>query len=176
MNTKSFDNNFMEKVMEEEAWKKLSSDFPWTEKLLDKYQDKVDWEEVSGNSHVVWTPSMLEKFKREIDWTQFSDRSSEVLMTTENLERFKEYWDWKALSGNDSLDWSIQLIERFADYWDWERLINRYGMDSVMLNSQFFEKFQNYIPVSKLKDSKLWDNMIEEEKRKIVTRIVSEMN
>ena len=72
MNTKAFENSFMEKVMEDEAWKKLSEDFPWTEKMLEKYQDKVDWEEVSGNWRITWTPSMLDKFKRRIDWSKLS--------------------------------------------------------------------------------------------------------
>ena len=66
MNTKSFNNNFMEKIMEDEAWKKLSSDFPWTEKMLEKFQNKVDWEEVSNNYNMLWTPSMLDKFKWKI--------------------------------------------------------------------------------------------------------------
>ena len=66
MNTKAFENSFMEKVMEDEAWKDLSGNFPWTEKMLEKYQDKVDWAEVSGNWHIIWTPSMLDKFKRRI--------------------------------------------------------------------------------------------------------------
>ena len=174
MNTKSFNNNFMEKVMEDEAWKKLSSDFPWTETMLEKYQNKVDWEEVSNNYNMLWTPSMLDKFKWKINWHQLSSRSSEALMTTENIERFKDYWDWKELSGNDSLAWSEQLIERFIDYWDWERLLNNYRLDNKILNNKFFEKYQDRIPASKLQNSNLWDNMVEEEKRKIIARIVSE--
>ena len=86
--------------MEDEAWKKLSSDFPWTERMLEKYRNKVDWEEVSNNYNMLWTPSMLDKFKWKINWHQLSSRSSEALMITENIERFKDYWDWKELSGN----------------------------------------------------------------------------
>ena len=175
MNTKAFENSFMEKVMEDEAWKKLSGDFPWTEKMLEKYQDKVDWAEVSGNWHIIWTPSMLEKFKHRIDWSQLSGREVETLMITENIERFKDYWDWKELSNNDALEWSHQLIERFIDYWDWEKLINSYKLSEIMLNSQFFEKHQAHIPVSKLQGSRLWDNMVEEERRKITIRMVSEV-
>lgn len=174
MNTKAFDNNFMEKVMEDEAWKKLSSDFPWTEKMLEKFQDKVDWKEVSENRNIVWTPSMLDKFKRRIDWAELSSVESEALMITENIERYKDYWDWKALSRNDALAWSYTLIERFIDYWDWENLINNYRLDHIMLDGKFFEKFQDRIPASKLQNSSLWYNLVEEEKRKIVARIVSE--
>ena len=174
MNTKAFENSFMEKVMEDEAWKKLSEDFPWTEKMLEKYQDKLDWTKVSMNWRITWTPSMLDKFKRRIDWSKLSGREEETLMATENIERFKDYWDWKELSGNDSLAWSEQLIERFIDYWDWERLLNNYRLDNKILNNKFFEKYQDRIPASKLQNSNLWDNMVEEEKRKIIARIVAE--
>ena len=75
--------------MEDEAWKKLSSDFPWTERMLEKYRNKVDWEEVSNNYNMLWTPSMLDKFKWKINWHQLSSRSSEALMITENIERFE---------------------------------------------------------------------------------------
>ena len=174
MNTKAFENSFMEKVMEDEAWKKLSEDFPWTEKMLEKYQDKVDWEEVSGNWHIIWTPSMLDKFKRRIDWSKLSGREEETLMATENIERFKDYWDWKELSNNDALEWSIPLIELFIDYWDWERLINSYKLSETMLDSKFFERFKDHIPASKLQDSRLWDNMVEAKKKKVMAQIVSE--
>lgn len=174
MNTKAFENSFMEKVMEDEVWKKLSGDFAWTEKMLEKYQDKLDWEEVSGNWHIIWTAPMLDKFKRRIDWSQLSRREEETLMVTENIERFKDYWDWKELSNNDALEWSYELIERFIDYWDWERLINSYKLSETMFDSKFFERFQDHIPSSELENSNLWYNMVEEEKKKIIARIMSE--
>ncbi len=80
-------------ILDEEAWQKLSVEFPWSEQLLEKYQDKVDWKAVSVNDNMVWTASMLEKFKHFIDWDQLSRCTHQCILTAEMLERFKEYWN-----------------------------------------------------------------------------------
>ena len=49
-----------------------------------------------------------------------------------------------------------------------------YTLDKSMLNSKFFNKYQDYISVEELEDSNLWENMVQEEKRKLMVRIVSE--
>ena len=65
MATKNWNNDFMAKVLEEAAWKELSSEFAWNEQLLEKYKDKVVWKEISDNSNILWTVSMIEKFKNK---------------------------------------------------------------------------------------------------------------
>ena len=35
------------RMMDDAAWKELSKDFPWTELLLEKYMNYVDWKEIS---------------------------------------------------------------------------------------------------------------------------------
>ena len=66
MATKNWNNDFMAKVLEEAAWKELSSEFAWNEQLLEKYKDKVVWKEISDNSNILWTVSMIEKFKNKV--------------------------------------------------------------------------------------------------------------
>ena len=34
------------RMMDDAAWKELSKDFPWTEQLLEKYMNYVDWKEI----------------------------------------------------------------------------------------------------------------------------------
>ena len=58
MATKNWNNDFMAKVLEEAAWKELSSEFAWNEQLLEKYKDKVAWKEISDNSNILWTVSI----------------------------------------------------------------------------------------------------------------------
>ena len=43
----------MAQMMEEEAWKDLSGSFGFTLQMLEKYQDRLDWEEVSENTNIV---------------------------------------------------------------------------------------------------------------------------
>ena len=52
---KTLSNEFMQKIATEKAWEKLSEDFNWSESLLEKYQDKVDWRLVSENTSIQWT-------------------------------------------------------------------------------------------------------------------------
>lgn len=69
------------RMMDEEAWKELSKDFPWTEQLLEKYMNYVDWKEISENIDVVWTKSLLENFKHKLDWHKLSSNNSPLLFT-----------------------------------------------------------------------------------------------
>ena len=71
MTTKNWNNDFMAKVLEEAAWKELSSEFAWNEQLLEKYKNKVSWKEISGNRNIIWTTSMIEKFKNKVGWEEF---------------------------------------------------------------------------------------------------------
>ena len=164
------DDNFMHQSFDEEAWRQLSGEFPWSEQLLEKYQDKVDWKAVSVNDNMVWTASMLEKFKHFIDWDQLSRCTHQCILTAEMLERFKEYWNWGELSRNDCFDLDYELIDRFIDRWDWTALIDRYD-ESNLFNYEFLERYGAYIPASALRSSNLWRNIVEERKWQLAREI-----
>lgn len=66
MAAKNWNNDLMAKVLEEAAWKELSSEFAWNEQMLEKYKDKVSWKEISSNRNILWTTSMIEKFKTKL--------------------------------------------------------------------------------------------------------------
>ena len=59
MATKVLSNEFMQKIMNEEAWKELSNDFNWSETLLEKYLFLLIWDEISGNRSIRWTIPMI---------------------------------------------------------------------------------------------------------------------
>ena len=61
MATKTLSNDFMQNIASEEAWKKLSGEFSWSETLLEKCQDKVDWDEISENQNIIHAPEVSEK-------------------------------------------------------------------------------------------------------------------
>ena len=172
MATKNWNNDFMAKVLEEAAWKELSSEFAWNEQLLEKYKDKVVWKEISDNSNILWTVSMIEKFKNKVDWEELSGSDNEHLFTAENLDRYKDYWNWSKLSCNSSVELTSALLEQFADYWDWTEIIDCYHRDELY-SMEFLEKYQNYIPASALQRSRLWDKLVEDEKKQLKVRILS---
>ena len=74
---KVLSNDFMQKIATEKAWKELSEEFTWSETLLEKYQDKVDWNEISENRHIRWTIPMIQKFQNKINWEIFSECAEE---------------------------------------------------------------------------------------------------
>lgn len=168
-------NEFMQSILNEEAWKILSKNFEWSEALLEKYQNEVDWEEISSNSNIRWTIPMVHKFAKRLDWKKFSGCVDEFL-NTDTLETFKEQWDWHELSGNSRAKFNVELLEKYADRVDWGELIDRYSYDDKLFEGEgieFYNKFQEYIPASKLQNSRLWCEMVEEQRSKIINEIIS---
>jgi len=92
--TKSLNDEFMQHIATEQMWKELSVKFRWTEALLEKYADKVDWKEISCNHRIQWTIPMLQKFAKKLDWSSLSASADEDWFTEVHLETFKDKWDW----------------------------------------------------------------------------------
>lgn len=169
---KKLSNEFMEKILNDSAWKELSESFEWTEQMLDKHKNQVDWKLISQNSNIVWTPAMLEKFKRLIDWKELSSTGCETILTGDTLEQYKDYWDWSELSENTDLEMNYQLIDRFIDQWDWPELINRWYKDNLY-NIDFLERYADKIPSSKLQDSRLWTTLVEQREKELKLEVIA---
>lgn len=151
-------NDFLNSVLEAEAWKELSQRESLSMSLLEKYADKMDWEEVSGNQNVLWTMDGISKFAKSIEWEEFSRCCPDSLISETSLQKFDDKWDWKNLSNRDRVynDWN--LLEKFADKLNWGEVITNWNIEKPM---EFFVRFQKYIPMSKLQESRLWDSMVE---------------
>ena len=173
MATKTLSNDFMQRIADEGAWKELSGELSWTETLLEKYQDKIDWQELPGNSNILWTIPMLQKFKHRINWDKFSRCADEKTLTENCIETFKEKWNWSELSNNYSI--TNQLLEKFADKWDWDSVIDGYNNNLFSSDSaiEFYERYKEYIPAAKLQNSRLWNEIVEQRKKQILSEIIS---
>ena len=68
METNNIFDGAYSRIIEDEAWQRVSGDYPFSAEQLEQYKDRLDWHEVSGNRNISWTASMLEKFKRRLDW------------------------------------------------------------------------------------------------------------
>lgn len=169
---KKLSNEFMEKILNDSAWKELSESFEWTEQMLDKHKNQVDWKLISQNINIVWTPAMLEKFKRLIDWKELSSTGCETILTGDTLEQYKDYWDWSELSENTDLEMNYQLIDRFINQWDWPELINRWHEDNLY-NIDFLERYADKIPSSKLQDSRLWTALVEQREKELKLEVIA---
>lgn len=174
MATKVLSNEFIQKIMNEEAWKELSNDFNWSETLLEKYQDKVDWNEISGNTGIRWTVPMIQKFRHRINWDVFSDTIGEESLPENILETFKDKWNWHKLSSNVEVFLSYDLLDKFADLWDWEEIIDRYCNNFFEGQGiKFYERYKDYIPIAKVQNSRLWYEIVSQQKRQLIAEITA---
>lgn len=172
MTTKVLSNEFMQNIATEEAWKELSSNFAWSEAMLEKYQDKVNWDEVTENRNIRWTLPMIQKFQKKINWDRFSEYADENVLTEPTIEAFKERWNWHELSSNNDLPLTYDLLEKYAERWDWERIIDSYGHDIYEKDAiGFYEKFKDYIPVFKLQNTRLWSSIVEQRSKQLTAEI-----
>ena len=171
MAAKILSNDFMQRIADEGAWKELSNELCWTEALLEKYQDKIDWQEVSKNRNILWTVPMLKKFKHRINWDLLSRYAEENVLRENIIEIFKEKWNWGELSGNDYIN--NQLLEKFADKWDWESVIDNYNLYSNASAIEFYERYKEHIPAAKLQGSLLWTRIVEQRKAQIISEITA---
>ena len=176
--TKTINDEFMQQVATEQAWKNLSEDLQWTESLLEKYSDKVDWKEISSNKPITWTIPMLQKFSKKIDWKALSECVDEDWFTEAHMEAFKDKWDWTEISSSDFLI-SSGLIDKYIDYVDWPVLIGegRYYHSEIQSDIfdaiGFYEKYKEHIPMSRLQDSQLWKKIVELRYNQLKTMILS---
>ena len=174
MATKVLSNEFMQNMTMEEAWNQLSSDFSWSETLLEKYQDKVDWDEISENGNICWTIPMIQKFQKKINWNLFSKNITKESLTMAVLETFKDKWDWNELSDNYFITLNEEIIEKFADKWNWKRIIGRF-VDCFYDNSgiEFYEKYKDRIPTNAIQHTNLWRGIINQQVKQLTDEIMT---
>lgn len=176
--TTTIKNEFMQHIATEEAWKSLSREFAWTETLLEKHGEKVDWKEISDNRNITWTIPMLQKFSKKVDWSTLSDHSNESWFTEAHLETFKDKWDWSKISSTFSF--TEELIDKYIDYLDWPEIIgsgccfySNFMSGDTFKAIGFYEKYKDYIPMSKLQESFLWREMVEQRSKQLEAEILS---
>ena len=176
----SFEEEFIKRTCENDAWKKLSKsiELPWSEKLIEQYADKWDWTELCKNRSIVWTAEMIEKFRERINWNALSDTIidfyyHEARHTDWDLiKKYESSWNWSLISRYANL--TPEIIELFLDKWDWKELVeNR----EICWNFKLFDRFKQYMPISDFSyfmNSWLWDGLVEMEEKIIIGKILSD--
>lgn len=171
---KVLSNEFMQHIAEEDAWKKLTNEIHWSEAMLEKYEKKIDWKELSERRDILWTIPMIQKFRHRLNWDSLSGNISEESLTDECIATFAERWSWSELSRNSNLNLTDELLEKYADNLDWEIVIDRYR-DNIFEGRgiDFYEKYKEHIPAAKLPSSSLWDEIVNQSKRQILNEITA---
>ena len=171
---KTLSNEFMQKISTDEAWKELSGTYSWSESLLEKYQDRVDWHDVSENPFIRWTIPMIQKFKNRIDWDKFSRHARTETLTEAFIDAFKDKWNWTELSENSAMELTHELLEKYADKWNWETIIDCWECNIFDEKGiDFYERYKDYIPASKLQQSMLWKEIVKQQKIQLINEIIA---
>ena len=171
---KTLSNEFMQKISTDEAWKELSGNYSWSESLLEKYQDRVDWHDVSENPFILWTIPMIQKFKNRIDWDKFSRHARTETLTEAFIDAFKDKWNWTELSENSAMELTHELLEKYADKWNWETIIDCWECNIFDEKGiDFYERYKDYIPASKLQQSMLWKEIVKQQKIQLINEIIA---
>ena len=162
-------NEFLNSVLEAEAWKEISDNESLSMDILEKYADKLDWDEISENRNIIWTLDGINKFANRLNWSDFSQYCADHIINEVSLQKFASRWDWRVISNRDCFynDWS--LLEKFADKADWSEVITNWGIEKPL---EFFARFQQYIPMAKLQDSRLWNSMVEARAKRIMQEAI----
>lgn len=159
----------MAQMMENEAWGLISREYPFSLDQLEKYADRLDWDEVSRNGEICWTIPMLEKFKSRLNWSKIARKVSEDEVSIEMLEKFRDIWDWDEFSDCGSV--TEEIVERFADRLNWKKLIENYHVRDWNVEA-FLRKYEDRIPVSDFKDSALWHGLLERKRSELKRRLL----
>ena len=136
--------------------------------MLEKYADKLDWEEISRNDHICWTYEGLRKFAHKLDWEEFSSSCPESLICEAALEKFANHWDWKGVSTRSCFYNNWALLEKFADRADWNAVISNWNIEKPV---EFYNTFQKYIPMSKFQNSQFWDALMEIRAKELINEV-----
>ena len=166
-------NQYLLKCATKEAWNILSEEYEWTESLLEKYQENLNWDGISENSQIKWNLTMLDKFKDRLHWDILSKEIHTEQITPEILDKFKDRWDWYKLSANWHLNLTCDIIDKYAEFLDWKVLIERkftsnpYETDPI----GFYERYKKYIPHYILKESSLWESIVNVRKELLISEI-----
>ena len=170
------DNELMQSILDANAWQNLSSELSWSEALLEKCKDNVDWGEVSQNTSILWTIPMLQHFQKYINWDKLSEYINKDSLTPEMIEAFKDCWNWHELSDNCELNLTDDLLEKYADLWDWERIIDRnprYSSDPFeVCPMEFYNKYKDHISAALLQGSNLWTYMQKQRQRELLNELL----
>ena len=151
---KTINDEFMQHVVAEQVWKKLSEDFAWTEALLAKYSENVDWKLISDNKNIYWSLMMLQKYSNRLDWKVLSRHVDCDWFTEAHLEAFKNKWDWTGLVCN--YKFSERLIDKYIDYVDWDEII---GVDRSYYGCQVCSD-DNFDAITKVQANKGGNNVL----------------
>jgi hypothetical protein len=115
--------------------KKMSGDEDLIIQIISSFQDRIDFPNFTRNTNFKWSENMIFKYAEKINWTALS-LNTNIHLTNNLLETFKTKWFWghdygsrkytyynsKSLSSNPCFPLDVFIIEKYSEYIDWRGL------------------------------------------------------
>jgi len=88
---------------------------------------------ISGSKNVKWSNELIKKYKDLLNWTLLSENSS-IKFSYGLIERFINYWNFDKLSGNKSIAIDEDFINRYAHLIKFDKLSYIFPYDKALIN------------------------------------------
>lgn len=136
---------FTEKILEQFSHKvnfqEISNNIAikWDEVILDKWFNDWNWTVLCRNPSIPWNDTIIKKYSKKINWKSISQL--EKCWTYDFLEHYKEHLDWQELSKNRSILWTSKIIDAFSDKIDFWAM-SLYGNISIEIFLAYPSEFE----------------------------------
>jgi hypothetical protein len=100
----------------------------WDRKLIQRYENWLNWELLSGREDLDWSDKLLSEFKDRFVWGKFSKfngtsyfKAGKVHFDNGEFNTGTKYFKFESLnciSYNKGINWNLDLIKQFEDYID----------------------------------------------------------
>ena len=112
---------------DEEYLKALSSNpsLPFTDALIERYQDYWDWSALTVNKGVNWSLKRVSKFEDQLDWVVIYGGVKSIDYSIDFIDQYADKLIWSSgdgsadLSSNPYLPWSSDFIEYYKKQIKW---------------------------------------------------------
>jgi len=136
----------------------LSFKINWSKKLIDRFQEKWDWVELSANKTVCWDAELIEKYEDRVNFELLSINEG-VKWTVDLINKYQKKWNWIYLSGNRKIPWSTEfIIANEESLFFGNEKIEKYKLEiidtftlssneSIKWNIKLFDKYLNRLNI-----------------------------
>jgi len=84
---------------------------PWSDSLVDKYEDRLNFRSLSSNIGVPWSTGLIDKYMDRCCWFQLSKNPS-LPWSEKLIDLYFEHWDWISIIKNSSIPWTLPLFRK----------------------------------------------------------------
>lgn len=142
--------SFMEEFQEILNFKNVLSarnDLPWTIDLLEKFEEKWDWNLLSENENLFWSEEMISRFEHKWNWNSIS-KNTGIYWNIDLLKKYDTKWNWKNLSANTSMCFNEEVIDYYFEFIEFDLLSSNKG---IQWTEKLIDKYQNKLNLKSMR-------------------------